>query len=62
MGRYGRTEPTTQVRMSQSNAVALKKLATRDRRSLVDELDMIFVAGLNALGLAESVSDASAPR
>lgn len=50
-------EATTQVRMSQSNGIALKKIAEAQRRSLNDQLDIIFVAGLRAMKLESVLAD-----
>ena len=44
-----RREPTENVRAKSSNVAAVRQLAAIERRSLVEQFDVVITAGLEAL-------------
>jgi len=44
-----RREPTENVRAKSSNVAAVRQLAATERRSLVEQFDVVITAGLEAL-------------
>jgi len=44
-----RREPTENVRAKSSNVAAVRELAVSERRTLVEQFDVVITAGLDAL-------------